>query len=44
MAIFARLGRLVRGFFGLFISGLEEQNPEALMEAAKQDFRNKMAM
>src|SRR4051794_16086803 len=44
MAIFARLGRLVRGFFGLFISGLEEANPEALMDAAKQDFRNKMAM
>ena len=44
MAIFARLGRLVRGFFGLFISGLEERNPEALMDAAKQDFRNKMAL
>jgi len=44
MAIFARIGRLVRGFFGLFISGLEEQNPEALMDAAKQDFRNKMAL
>lgn len=44
MAVFARLGRLVRGFFGLFISGLEERNPEALMDAAKQDFRNKMAM
>jgi phage shock protein A len=44
MAIFARIGRLVRGFFGLFISGLEEANPEALMDAAKQDFRNKMAL
>src|ERR1051325_7719188 len=44
MAFFARIGRLVRGFFGLFISGLEEKNPEALMEAAKQDFRNKMAL
>jgi phage shock protein A len=44
MAFFARIGRLVRGFFGLFISGLEESNPEALMEAAKQDFRNKMAL
>jgi phage shock protein A len=44
MALFARLGRLVRGFFGLFISGLEEKNPEALMDAAKQDFRNKMAL
>jgi phage shock protein A len=44
MALFARLGRLVRGFFGLFVSGLEEKNPEALMDAAKQDFRNKMAL
>ena len=44
MAFFARVGRLVRGFFGLFISGLEESNPEALMDAAKQDFRNKMAL
>ena len=44
MALFSRLGRLVRGFFGLFISGLEERNPEALMDAAKQDFRNKMAL
>jgi phage shock protein A len=44
MGMFSRIGRLVRGFFGLFISGLEEQNPEALMEAAKQDFRNKMAL
>src|SRR5436190_21652033 len=43
MAVMARLGRLFRGFLGLFISGLEERNPEALMEAARQDFRNKMA-
>ena len=43
MALVARLGRLFRGFLGLFISGLEERNPEALMEAARQEFRNKMA-
>src|SRR5262245_6240605 len=41
--MFGRIGRLLRGFFGLFISGLEEANPEALMEAARQDFRDKMA-
>jgi phage shock protein A len=40
--MFARLGRLVRGFLSLFISGIEEANPEALMEAARQDFRQKM--
>jgi phage shock protein A len=43
MAIFARIGRLFRGFLGLFISGIEERNPEALMEAAREEFRNKMA-
>jgi phage shock protein A len=43
MAVFARLGRLFRGMLGLFISGMEERNPEALMEAARQEFRDKMA-
>jgi phage shock protein A len=42
MAIFARIGRLFRGFLGLFISGIEQRNPEALMEAARQEFRDKM--
>ena len=40
--MFARIGRLLRGFFGLFISGIEEANPEALMEAARSEFRQKM--
>jgi phage shock protein A len=43
MAVFARLGRLFRGLLGLFISGIEERNPEALMEAARQEFRDRMA-
>jgi phage shock protein A len=43
MAVFARIGRLFRGFFSLFISGIESRNPEALMEAARQEFRDKMA-
>ena len=38
----ARLSRLFRGFLGLFVSGLEEANPEALMEAARTEFRDKM--
>ena len=33
--MFKRLMNLVRGFFGLFISGLEKDNPEALIEAEK---------
>jgi phage shock protein A len=40
--MFSRIGRLFRGFLGLFISGIEESNPEALMEAARQEFRAKM--
>ncbi len=43
MGLFARVGRLFRGFIGLFISGLEESNPEALMDSARQEFREKMA-
>lgn len=43
MGLFARVGRLFRGFVGLFISGLEESNPEALMDSARQEFREKMA-
>lgn len=42
MGLFARIGRLFRGFVSLFISGVETANPEALMEAARQDFRQKM--
>ena len=41
--MWSRIGRLMRGFVGLFISGLEEANPEALLEAARQEFRDKMA-
>ena len=43
MAFFSRIGRLFRGFLGLFISGIEARNPEALMEAARQEFRDNMA-
>jgi phage shock protein A len=43
MALFARIGRLFRGILSLFVTGLEEKNPEALMEFARQDFRDKMA-
>jgi phage shock protein A len=39
----SRIARLFKGFLSLFISGLEEANPEALMEAARQEFRERMA-
>jgi phage shock protein A len=41
--MFKRLGNLVRGFFGLFISGLEKQNPEALLEVEKENLRKQIA-
>jgi phage shock protein A len=40
--MFGRIGMLFRGFLSLFISGIEARNPEALMEAARQEFREKM--
>ena len=38
-----RLVNLVRGFFGLFISGLEKQNPEALLEVETENLRKQIA-
>jgi phage shock protein A len=43
MAILARVKRLFSGFISLFISGIERRNPEALIEAARQEFRDRMA-
>lgn len=34
---------LIRGFFGLFIKGLESSNPEALIEAEKENLRNQIS-
>lgn len=38
-----RFGNLIRGFFGLFISGLEKQNPEALLEVETENLRKQIA-
>jgi len=38
-----RLMNLIRGFFGLFISGLERQNPEALLEVETENLRKQIA-
>ena len=35
MGLFSRLGALIRGFFGIFVGGLEENNPELLFEDIK---------
>ncbi len=41
--MFKRLGNLIRGFFGLFISGMERQNPEALLEVEQENLRKQVA-
>ena len=41
--MFKRLSNLIRGFFGLFISGLEKQNPEALLEVEKENLRKQIS-
>jgi len=41
--MFKRIGNLIRGFFSLFISGLEKQNPEALLELEKENLRKQIA-
>jgi phage shock protein A len=40
--MFRRLGNLVRGFFSIFVSGLERQNPEALLEVEQENLRRQV--
>ena len=40
--MFKRLSNLIRGFFSLFISGLERQNPEALLEVEQENLRKQI--
>ena len=41
--MFQRFVNLIRGFFGLFVSGLEKQNPEALLEVETENLRKQIA-
>jgi phage shock protein A len=41
--MFGRIANLIRGFFGLFVTGLERQNPEALLEVEKENLRKQIA-
>ncbi|MDB4369250.1 PspA/IM30 family protein [Akkermansiaceae bacterium] len=41
--MFKRLSNLVRGFLGLFVSGMEKRNPEALLEVEKENLRAQIA-
>src|SRR5512140_1002720 len=42
-AMFSRIANLFKGFLSLFISGLERQNPKALIEAEKENLRSQIA-
>ena len=37
--MFSRISNLIRGFFSLFITGLEKKNPEALLELEQENLR-----
>jgi len=41
--MFRRLSNLIKGFFGLFIGGLEKKNPLALLEVEKENLRKQIA-
>lgn len=41
--MFKRLKNLIKGFFGLFIGGLEKRNPEALLDVEKENLRKQIA-
>jgi len=41
--MFKRLSNLIRGFFSLFVSGLEKKSPEALLEVEKENLREQIS-
>ena len=41
--MFRRLANLMRGFIGLFVSGMEKRNPEALLEVEKENLRKQIS-
>lgn len=41
--MFRRIANLFKGFLSLFVSGLEKSNPEALLEAEKENLRKQIA-
>ncbi len=41
--MFKRIGNLIKGFFGLFIGGLEKSNPKALLEVEKENLRKQIS-
>lgn len=38
-----RISNLIKGFFGLFIGGIEKKNPQALLEVEKENLRKQIS-
>ncbi|CAN5846787.1 hypothetical protein BH11PLA1_BH11PLA1_14440 [soil metagenome] len=41
--MFKRISNVIKGFFSLFLSGVERRNPEALLEVEKENLRRQIA-
>ncbi len=41
--MFSRVANLIKGFFSLFVSGVERRNPEALLELEQENLRKQIA-
>ncbi len=41
--MFKRISNLIKGFFGLFIGGIEKKNPQALLEVEKENLRKQIS-
>ncbi len=41
--MFKRISNLIKGFFSIFIGGLEKKNPEALLEVEKENLRKQIS-
>jgi phage shock protein A len=40
--MFKRISNLIKGFFGLFVGGIERKNPEALLDVEKENLRKQI--
>src|SRR5882672_4051431 len=40
--MFSRVANLIKGFFSLFVSGVERRNPEALLELEQENLRKQV--
>ncbi len=41
--MFNRISNLIKGFFSLFVGGIEKKNPEALLEVEKENLRKQIS-